>query len=213
MADSFQPLPPSPVIRVFREGTERKGQSPGESAGFLLIKALLKVFCGARSPQSMKWTCNTTWIPQSRPDNSGEHCWSAQIWVIRLGIHSSATFQSAALLSARMKWEWTQLLAELPPQAESQIPAIASEDWPLYWKGVVQSPATSPGEGEKIGRPARGWSGLRSSIASILWKATSGGDSWLGGRSRFGWDILIGTRGGGRKERKEKVRLGGKALD
>lgn len=70
----------------FLEGTERKGRSPGESAGFLLIKALLKVFCGARSPQSMKWTCNTTWIPQSRPDNSGEHCWSAQIWVIRLGI-------------------------------------------------------------------------------------------------------------------------------
>lgn len=34
----------------------------------------------------MKWTCNTTWIPQSRPDPSGKHFWSAQIRVIRLGI-------------------------------------------------------------------------------------------------------------------------------
>lgn len=82
----FNRFPPSPGIKVLDRGQKGKGRSPGESAGFLLIKALLKVFPGAKSPQSMKWTCNTTWIPQSRPDHSGKHCWPAQIRIIRLGI-------------------------------------------------------------------------------------------------------------------------------
>lgn len=129
----------------------------------------------------MKWTCNTTWVPGSRPDHSGEHCWPAQLrssgWVF-LGYMSKLSAASA-------RKEWTQPLAELPPQAEGQVPAAASEDWSLP-KAVVQSPATSPPEGESSGPRARERSGLRSSIARILWEAASGADRWLGGRPGFG---------------------------
>lgn len=56
-----------------------------------------------------------------------------------------------------------------------------------FTRGIVQSPATSPRRERSL--PAGGWSGLRSSITSILWNATPGGDSGLGQRTGFDWAV------------------------
>lgn len=82
---------PTPGHQVL-EGQKGKVSHQG-SADFLLIKTLLKCFCGAESPQSMKWTCNTTWNPQSRPRPLWPALLAPRIRVLKTGC-SLATFQS-----------------------------------------------------------------------------------------------------------------------
>lgn len=99
----------------------------------------------------MKWTCNTTWNPQSGPDLSGEHCWSTQIqvdWVFVGYISKHSTAFSVDEVGVN------------PAASKSCHPRLKAKYQPLpvktgpFTEGSFQSPASSPGEGETSGHPA-----------------------------------------------------------